>query len=547
MRQSSAGWTAHAVLLGLSLGACGGSGGSAGSGVGAPAPSPAPTASGTPAPGTPVITDGVAIGQTAPAILTIGYIERLPRMDYVWNSGSPATEGWPAEGQPVTWRAHLRNWSSSPVGSVDYAWALDAAPLAAGTISLPAGAEMTLDLPWSWTRARHELELHVDSANRYSVPGGPRNRLRVYTDALSLGVYVERSFYDYFREHQHELRVGNSCFEDWMNFQVEAYNLLLARAIYPETPDGVHDRIRLDEVTIVGDGTLPLDPEAASVGGSFSPEQARPNLRDRSVDLQWGFPSAVLDSSPEVYNDHTSLSTANQFYYSGFVQHELGHARYLIDVYGFQVYHGTNGSRVDITENGQAIAGTAYMPGQPTVYNGKAGLLLHDTPIKGLMNAQWTFLDRHSAGAWNRIAGQRARLGNYNEPENIGAYLYDLPQENELAVEDSSGQPLSGAAVSVYQSTQPDEPGVYAKYYDDHPDIQLRADAAGRVLLGHNPFSADGRFVHSDVGYSNVTIIVRVEHEGKVGYGFLEAADFNYQYWQGHTDLGHYELRVPLI
>jgi hypothetical protein len=37
------------------------------------------------------------------------------------------------------------------------------------------------------------------------------------------------------------------------------------------------------------------------------------------------------------------------------------------------------------------------------------------------------------------------------------------------------------------------------------------------------------------------------EHEGKAGYGFLEAAEFNYQYWQGHTDLGHYEMRMPLI
>jgi hypothetical protein len=540
---------APAPLVTLLLGGCGGSGGSSAGagGGGAPAPSPAPSATGTPAPGSPVITDGVAISQAGPALLTIGYIERLPRMDYVWNSASPATEGWPAEGQSVTWRAHLRNWSSSTLSNVDYSWALDGATLATGTFSPAAGADTTLDLPWTWTRARHELELHVDNANRYTVPSGPRNRLRVYTDALSLGVYVERSLYDYFRAHQHELRVGNSCFEDWMNFQVEAYNLLLADAVYPETPGGVQDRIRLDEVTIVADGALPLDPAAASVGGSFSPDQARPNLGDRSVDLQWGFPARTIDPRLEVYNDHTSLLTRNQFYYSGFVQHEVGHARYLIDVYGFQVYHGTNGSRVDITENGQPIAGTAYMPGQQVNYNGKDGLLLHDTPNRGLMNAQWTFLDRHSAGAWNRITGQRATVGNYNEPENIGAYLYDLPQENELTVEDGSGQPLGGAAVSVYQSTPPDEPGVYAKYYDDHPDIQLRADGEGRVRLGHDPFSADARFVHSDAGYSNVTIIVRVEHEGKVGYGFMEAADFNLQYWQGHTDLGHYEMRVPLL
>jgi hypothetical protein len=270
-------------------------------------------------------------------------------------------------------------------------------------------------------------------------------------------------------------------------------------------------------------------------------------VTDRSVDLQWGFPAASIDPKVSPYENHGSTQVSNQFYYSGFVQHEIGHARSMIDVYGFQVFHGTNGSRVDITEKGQPIAGGIYMPGQPTINNGKPGLLLHDTPNKGLMNAQWTYLDRHSAGAWNRIAGRRATVGNYNEPENIGDYLYDLPRENELTVQDQSGRPLGEARVSVYQSSPPSESGVYAKYYDDNPDIEVRADGEGRARLGHNPFSADGRFVHVDFGWSNITLIVRVEHEGKVGYGFLEAADFNYEYWQGRTDLGRYVLRVPQI
>jgi hypothetical protein len=523
-------------LLAAVLGACGGQRGGEGGSVAGP------SGGATPPPLTEV-GPGVPIGQTASARLTIGWIERLPRIDYVRNSATPATEGWPAEGQTVTWRAHLRNWSSSLLTSVDYAWLLDGAPLSSGTLTLGPG-ETTLDLPLTWTRARHELELRIDTANRYTIPRGPRNRLRVYTDALSLGVYVERSFHEYFRNNQYRLGIGNSSFEDWMNLQVEAYNVMLARAIFPETPEGVRDRIRLDQVTVVADGALPLDPAAISFGGDFDPAQARPNLGDRSVDLQWGFPAALLGGGG-VYGNHSSLLTQNQFYYSGYVQHELGHARYLIDVYGFQVFHGTNGSRVDVTENGQPVAGSAYMPGRPTINNGRPGLILHDTPQTGLMNAQWTFLDRHSAGAWNRIAGRRAVAGNYNEPENLGAYLYDLPRENELVVQDASGRPLGGAGVSIYQSTRPAESGVYAKYYDDRPDIELRADGEGRVRLGQSPFSADGRLVHSD--YSNLTVIVRVEHEGKVGYGFLEVAAFNFEYWRGHTDLGRHELRVSLI
>ena len=73
-----------AAALGSS-GACGGGGATMGPPSSAAPASGAP-ASAAPGSGTPVITDGVAIAQRDPALLTIGYIERLPRMDYVWNS-----------------------------------------------------------------------------------------------------------------------------------------------------------------------------------------------------------------------------------------------------------------------------------------------------------------------------------------------------------------------------------------------------------------------------------------------------------------------------
>jgi hypothetical protein len=214
---------------------------------------------------------------------------------------------------------------------------------------------------------------------------------------------------------------------------------------------------------------------------------------------------------------------------------------------GVDLQWGFPAVNVEPRFHGPAGRGQPYLRGSQTINNGRPGLMLHDGP-HGLMASQWTFLDRHSAGAWNRIAGHRATAGNFNEPANIGEYLYDLPRENDVVVQDSAGRPLPGARVSIYQSTEPpDERGVYAKYYDDRPDIEVRADGEGRVRLGTNPFAADGRFVHSDGGYSNVTAIVRVEHEGRVGYGFLEAAELNHEYWRGHTDLGRYTLRVPQI
>jgi hypothetical protein len=149
----------HALLVALAAvtGACGGGSSSPTT----PTPTPAPSATPGP-PGTPAVMPGVGISQTGPAELTIGYIERLPKIDYVVNAADPRTEGWPAQGSHVTWRAHLRNWTSRSLDGVDYSWRLDGAAAASGTVSLPPGSEVTVDFPWTWDRARHRLELTVD-------------------------------------------------------------------------------------------------------------------------------------------------------------------------------------------------------------------------------------------------------------------------------------------------------------------------------------------------------------------------------------------------
>jgi hypothetical protein len=535
--RSSARWL---VTLALWSSACGGSDGAAGP-TGPTAPPPGPPAASGPrvGPGTPIAQDG-------PADLTIRYVERMPRLDYVVNSPDPTVDGWPSAGASVTWRAHLKNWSSRSLDGVSYAWSLDGVRLTGGQLTIPPSAEASTDFVWIWEKRRHELELVVDAENRYTVRAGPRNRLRVYTDALAIGLYVERGLYDSFRRFQHELRIGNSSFEDWAQLQVELWNVILANAVFPETPNGVLDRVRLDAVTVVPDGALPLDPQAFSLGSPYDdPAQARPNVNDRAVDMQWGLTTATLDT----YRNHTSLETHNQFYYSGYIQHEMGHARYLVDVYAWDVYHDTNGSRVEIAEGGERVAGSRYMPGTSVIFNGVPGLLLHRTPHQGLMTSDWHYVDRYSAVALNLIAGQRALDGNYYLPANNGVFLHDLPRENLLTVRDGSNRALANARVQLFRAT-PGDPrnAIYTKVFDARPDLELRADSEGQVRLGTNPFAANGRIVmFTDTTFANGTAIIRVEHEGRVGYGFLESSDFNLEYWRGRRELGRYELQVQLF
>ena len=233
--------------------------------------------------------------QDGPADLTLRWIARRPRLDYLWASSDPGHEGWPSVGEEVTWRAQLKNWTGRSLQSVDYEWRLDGEVVVTGQVDVPPHGGASLDLTWAWENTRHTVEIAVDTAHRHTVRNGPCNRLLVHTDALAVGFYVERSVYDYFREHQHQLRVGHSSFEDWAQFQLQQLNDMFAAAIFTGVPEGVLDRVRLDRVTVVPDATLPLDPGAYSIGGSFDPAQARPNIADRTVDLQWGFPYYLLD------------------------------------------------------------------------------------------------------------------------------------------------------------------------------------------------------------------------------------------------------------
>jgi hypothetical protein len=484
------------------------------------------------------------INQTAPADLTLRYIERLPRLEYVVGSADPGTEGWPAPGSSVIWRGRLKNWSGRAL-AVDYAWSLDGARTASGSVDVPPRGEASVDFAWTWERRRRRLELMVDAANRATVPGGPRNRLAVDTDALGVALYVEQAIDDYFRRYQHELRIGNSSFEDWAQLQMQLWNMILEHAVFPETPQGVLDRVRIDAIHVVPDRALPLDSRAFTIGGSFDPTQARPNVADRSVDMQWGFPASLLAFG--VFPDRTSLQPNNQFYYSGYLQHELGHARYLVDVYAWDVYDRTAGSRVEIEEGGARVAGSRYMPGASTIYNGTPGIQVHRTPHQGLMTSDWRSIDRYSAVALNLIAGRRALDGNYNEPGNLGAFLDDLPSQNRLALRDRAGRALAGAQLRVFRAAPGDASAApYSKVFDATPDLELRADGQGNVLLGRNPFSATGRIVLGDP-FANGTVIVRVEHEGRVGYGFLESSDFNLEYWRGRRELGEHALDLELF
>lgn len=456
----------------------------------------------------------------SPIDLNVRLIERLPRYDY------DATKNAPSPGDPVEFRAHLRNWGSDAAGDVPYEWRIDGVVALTGVATNvgPYDARQ-LTLPWVWASGSHLIEFVVDPTDVVAEVSETNNAVAIRTDAIIVGFWVEESLYHYFNEHQKDLGIGSNSWDDWAQRQMARWNQYSAEAIWPNSPNGVLDRVRIDKIIVVPDGALPLS------GGLPT---NNPDLSDKSVDMMWGFPTSLLNG--DFYANTTSVSESNPFFIEHSLLHELGHARYLIDCYGFDVSHTPDHATVQIVEAGVPIAGSPYMPfiawDVVLYYNTSGGIMT------GPYGDQWS---PYEAGALNRIAFHRAVCGNYNAPCNIGVFLNDLPEHNHMRFLDHLGNPLAGADVKVYRAGP--GPGWYGKTFDNTPDLAFTTDAGGFAHMPRNPFST-GSIVHG-YGQSNGVMILRVGHGTHVWYRFVEVSDFNLQYWSGATVDAYYTIELP--
>ncbi|GEM_PF-1255405 len=470
--------------------------------------------------------------------LDVGWIQRFPSQPFVWGSANPRHDGWPAVDQVITWRAFIKNFSTTTYANVPYTWYFDGTVLTSGYVTLAPRAHTPLDLPWAWRFERHLLMCEIDTSNTIPEFSEVNNRVTVFTDALACGLWVEKDVYDKFHAYQKNLAIEANSFEDWAQRHVVRWNQMFERAVYPlDSPSGVYDRIRMDQINIVPDGALPIN------GGYAS---NNPDATNRTVDLMWG------KNDPNEYTTFNQIGDDKNFYFEDSLMHELGHARYLIDTYGFNFHdnpavnspQGSYWSNTLITINGALITGTPYLPCRPPWWDS----VYFPTDVGdvgyGLMSSPKNMVDRYSAAPMNLIAGCRAVQGNQNSPGNIGVYLEDLPTQNWVTCRDSFGTPLSNATVKIYRAGAGSSDW-YGKKFSDPPSLTFTTDANGVVNVGRCPFSP-GTIAHT-YGLSQGDIIVRVEQDGRTGFGFLNAMDFNIEYWRGNTASAAYDLRVAML
>jgi hypothetical protein len=518
-----------------------------------------------------IVLSAALVAAAQQADLNVLYIERTPKYDY------DDVPNMPLEDDLVVFHGHIRYWGvdGSPVlSAVDYEWRVDGAvvntgtltnvepllppydfdyagypnpndkaalrnpnnwpknPLAYDSANPPTGWRV-VTYQWAWKPGRHTVELVVDPNNVHAERTEANNAVDLYTDAILAGFWVEEGLWRYFHQNQWKLAgVGSNSWEDWIQRHMSRQNEYYENAIWDNSPQGVLTRVRIDRLMVVPDGMLPLN------GGLPS---NNPDSSDRTIDLEWGFGSHMLPPGSTFYANTTSVNDNNPFYFEKSLLHELGHARYLIDCYGFDVHntahHGGSDS-VQIWEGDTYVGGSSYMPyvafDEVLYYNASGGIMT------GPFEFQWS---PYEAGALNLIAYDRAVCGNMNAPCNIGVYVQDLPQNNHVRIEDTNGYPRGNADVEIYNSVG--VPGVwYGKRFDDTPDQFFTSDANGYIQLPRNPFNPGGNIIHT-YGNANGVIILRIQQGSQIWYRFMEVTAFNLEYWAGNTQDAYYTITLP--
>ncbi len=162
----------------------------------------------------------------------------------------------------------------------------------------------------------------------------------------------------------------------------------------------------------------------------------------------------------------------------------------------------------------------------------------------GQMGGSYEQYGPYEIAMWNRIAGQRAQGGNQNGTSNIGVYLQDIPKKFKIKFVGPNGEVLADDPVRVYWAA-PKENEWYAKLYDNIPDYRDRTDSNGCITTDATFFAADGKIIHT-WGHSNAVPIVRIDHNGKTYYVFVEVSQVNMLRETSKEEVPMLTVTVPL-
>jgi hypothetical protein len=377
-------------------------------------------------------------------------------------------------------------------------------------MGLDHGDSITRTLTWRWDKGNRTISFVVDPDDQIEEISENNNSLEDRTNALFLEILVHPYVYEAFDKRVN--LTGSYSFEDWIQAQFETMNQRLKEAVYPETPQGVLDQVRIDSIVV----TTTLNGWAV----------------ESPLDYDGGWTFGVAEDDHHTPQDEARESAED--YAARFASrvdwgliHELTHQLGIIDLYRLDL-SASWGNRVLDRDGLPLLMGFSWP--NPGLMGG-GDTYPHNDP---------TYYSSHTAVALNRHAGYRR--GYYGE------YLFDIPKRNYIQVLDNRGDPIPGAQVEMYQTRY--------DLIDDVPEIVGQTDAEGIFIIPNRPAQEvttetghtlrDNPFGLIDVVGLNGRFLVRISKDNQESFHWLDITQFNLAYWHGYTEAYTFTIETHL-
>jgi hypothetical protein len=449
--------------------------------------------------------------------LDVTYIERTPKYppqgafkytedgECIRAKEDPPVKHWPDPGEEVTFIAYVVNKGGASSPEADYMWQLDggAGKLEeAGTKikALEPGQETTVGCKWKWSQEPHRIAFFADPGNKvYEIC--ERNNFREdQTNAKAIMIRVHPTIAKGFDEHFNA--IGSFSFEDWIQEHVRMLNEELAAAVWPTTPKGCLERMRIDPFKVAG------TEEMNTVSAMLAPYYA---------DGGWQFHDSPAWTVFALSCNFTSVRD------DGLI-HELTHQLGVVDNYSVET-----GAAWRDENDPEAPVMQIYFRSRKS-----AGLMGTESDVDDELKpqtAQWIRAEPDT----HVVQGMGVGRSGFSEWEaaglnhllefrrgHFGLYLSDLAKNNYVRVLDRSGKPVAGATVSTYPAQIANRQPMRT------PRFMGKTDKDGLVNLGPRPWDKISCIA------INALMFVRIDHPSLAApeNHWLELAEFNIGCWR---------------
>lgn len=393
--------------------------------------------------------------------LDVTYIERLPR--YMSNHSGvywdPEEKGiylsrpnddpvYPPEGTQATFKGHVMNKGPVKSKPFKYEWLIDGKRKARGAHkAIGPGEEVVIDFKWKWKSGPHTVTLKL-------IPDGDdfsawNNSHTDHTDSLGYTICAAQSTYDGFDGVLNTME--SFSYEDWVQWHFQIMNFLFMASIHPGSPEGCHERGRIDRMYTFPDDVYMEKYQTAGYENGESYHEGK-----------WGF-------TP--WSNYPVLAVDPGW---GLI-HELGHQWGIVDYYTLDHwrYHvlarDKNGDIIDI--------GYSY-------------------PTEGMMRG-------HGPHAYTEVTAIALNSERDQHKGYFGTYLFNLPKECGIRILDYHGNPIPDADLRIFRRAAgvcAGKPAEMRKIFED-PVFEGKTDADGVYMLPNEGPPMNFKFT-TDNGYT---------------------------------------------